>query len=254
MTRARFFATAELPDESPFRVPLSTSDAQHATRVLRLNSGEELDVIVPSGAGWRVKVTGVAPGALYAERVEPLIREWEPDITLIQGVAKGEKMDAIMKQAVEVGACQIVPVLTARSVVRLNSGKRTEKGDRWRRLAASAAKQARRSTVPTVLDPMDFDAVVDLVSTFDAAVVLWEDDNGRFLPPVLRPIFEEGSVRLALVIGPEGGLSADEVARLTDAGAVTATLGPTILRTETAAVAALAIAVACAHEVRTDGR
>ena len=152
-------------------------------------------------------------------------------------------MDAIVRQAVEVGAEEIVPVLTARSVVQLDARKSAQRAERWRRVALAAAKQSKRTVVPPVSDPVRLRDVLALLSAFDGAVVLWEESGGVGVADAVRHCATSPDARIALLVGPEGGLSADEVAALESIGATSASLGPTILRTETAAIVGLALAI-----------
>lgn len=250
MSRARFFLTQEpvFDAAGATPLPLTPTDARHAALVLRIDTGEHIDVVAPSGRAWRVEVTGVVDGSILGRVVEPLPVAPVASVTLFQGVAKGEKMDSIVRQAVEVGAAGVVPVMTSRTVVRLDARKRAERGDRWRRIAESAAKQARREAVPAVSDPLDLAGAAALVGDYDCVLVLWEDQVGRLLLPELRAAFASPRVRLALFVGPEGGLSAEEVAALEAAGARSVSLGPWVLRTETAAIVALGLAAAVGHE------
>ncbi len=156
MSRSRFFLVSELPAGSPVVLPLSPADQHHASRVLRVVAGEEIDVVEPSGAIWRVRVLRVSEDGISVERISELPASLHPHVGLFQGVAKGDKMDLIVRQAVEVGASEIVPVLMSRSVVRLDPGKRNERGERWRRVARASAEQARRAAVPVVSDPVEF--------------------------------------------------------------------------------------------------
>lgn len=250
MSHARFFLTSEYEPASPGLLSLTPEDAHHAARVLRVEPGEELDVVSPSGSAYRVEVVGISPEGVNARMLEQLEPSWYPQVTLIQGVAKGDKMDAIVRQAVEVGAAGVVPVLTSRSIVRLQGRKRTERGERWRRIAESASKQARRERVVNVADPVDFSEMVDLLGGFDHAIVLWEDHQDTLLVDAVFRALGEPDATLALIVGPEGGFSAEEVDALIQAGAVVASLGPSIMRTETAAVVSVAIATATAHQMR----
>jgi len=248
MSRARFFLAGELPPEIPALLPLAPADLHHATRVLRLAPGEELDVVAPSGAAWRVCVSAVSAEGISVDSVSKLPPASTPRVALFQGVAKGDKMDSIIRQAVEVGATLIVPVLTSRSVVRLDPLKARQKGDRWRRIARAAAEQARREQVPDVADPIAFEEALGLLGEHDRTVVLWEDHRGTLLSVALRQVVDGSETRIALFIGPEGGLSAEEVGELTALGADVASLGPSILRTETAAIVAVGLAVAAVLE------
>jgi 16S rRNA (uracil1498-N3)-methyltransferase len=144
----------------------------------------------------------------------------------------------------------VVPVLTSRVVVRLDKGKRVQRGERWRRIAQAASKQARRERVVDVSDPVDFSAALELLGHFDRVVVLWEDHDGALLSEVAARALEDPAATVALVVGPEGGLSAEEVDALVAHGAQLASLGPSIMRTETAAVVAIALVVATALHLK----
>jgi 16S rRNA (uracil1498-N3)-methyltransferase len=212
---------------------------------LRIRAGEHVEVVDSRArAGWNVRVLSATREQMTAEVVSELVFPNLPHVALVQGVAKGEKMDVIVRQAVEVGAAEIFPVLTSRTVVRLDGSKLQSRGERWRRIAKGAAEQSRRTSIAIVHDPSPFPEVLDYLRAFDAVVVLWEDPSiGAGLRSAVASLGGGFDGRLALVIGPEGGLSEDEVASLRDIGATPVTLGPGILRTETAAVVALAIAM-----------
>lgn len=244
MSAHRFFLTAPLDAEVGHRaqLPLAAEDLHHAADVLRIKPGEEIEVVEPdASAAWRVRVAALSRTAASGEVLEVLERVYQPRVTLVQGIAKGEKMDAIVRQAVEVGADKIVPVLTSRSVVRLDGRKRAERGERWRRIAKSAAEQAHRFEVPEVDDPAPLVDVVPLLAGYDEVLVAWEDATGAGIAAATHAVAARPDVRVALVVGPEGGLAAEEVAALERIGATTVSLGSTILRTETAALVALVL-------------
>lgn len=244
MSAPRFFLTDALPKgEGAVVAPLAEEDLHHARAVLRIATGEEVELIEPDGAGWRARVAAAGADGLEVEALDRLEARLHPKITLVQGVAKGEKMDAIVRQAVEIGAVEIVPVLFERSVVKLDAKKRADRGTRWRRIAKSAAEQSHRDAVPLVHDPATLAEALPVIASHDGVIVVWEEARGQGLAAGVASWATEPDVRVALVVGPEGGLSADEVARLEGLGAVPVTLGATILRTETAAIVALALAV-----------
>lgn len=253
MARARFFLSDSIvPTDGLVVLPLSESDVKHAIRVLRVAPGEELDVVEPSGAGWRVTVTQTSDRELLVRVDAPLGAAWSPQVTLFQGVAKGEKMDTIVRQAVEVGVTRVVPVITSRTIVRMDAAKRVQRGERWRRIAEAAAKQSSRDHIPHVHDPIDVDDALPLLGEHDVSAVLWEEFSGELLGPALRARLLNPDMSIALFVGPEGGLSAEECDKIIAAGAVPASLGPAIMRTETAAVVVTALAVATARELRCE--
>ena len=249
MSRHRFFLAG--PFLAPrvgavLDAPLSAGDLRHATRALRLRVAEEIDLIEPSGPAWRVGVAAVADDALSVELLEALPRVAEPDVTLVFGVLKGSKNDDVIEGAVEVGVTGVLPVIFERSIVRLDAQKRAERGERWRRVAGAAAKQAKRSRVPVVVDPVAAAELPGLLRGYDAVLIAWEDAEEAGIGTRLSELHladVPAAARVAVVVGPEGGLSAEEVAALEAGGAHVCTLGSTILRAETAGVVAAALVV-----------
>jgi 16S rRNA (uracil1498-N3)-methyltransferase len=241
----RFFLTAPLPAETGQRLPLSPADVHHAVRVLRVSVGEQLELVDPSGCVTLADVMSADEAGVVASAIAPveLSDQALPRVTLFQGVAKGDKMDGIVRQAVEVGAEAVVTVVTSRTIVRLDADKRAARGERWQRIAKSAAEQAKRSSVPTVSPPVSFAEALKLLASYDRVVVLWEDSRGIGLAEALADRRAQPGAHIALVVGPEGGLSAEEVDALVKLGACVASLGPTVLRTETAAVVSVALAI-----------
>jgi len=249
MSRHRFFLTEPFPAPQVGAVldaPLSAEDLRHALRALRLRVAEEIDVVEPGGSVWRVRVAAAGEDSLSVELLEALESRTEPDVTLVFGVLKGGKNDDVIEGAVEVGAAGLQPVLFERSIVRLDAEKRAERGERWRRVAQAAAKQSKRAAIPTVADPIPGTRLRELLGGFDAVLVAWEDAAGEGVSARLGGLRLPADARVAIVVGPEGGLSAEEVTALELAGALSCTLGATILRAETAGVVATALVV---HEL-----
>jgi len=251
MSRHRFFLEGDLPivgDGETLVVPLSSNDLHHAVAVLRVRPGEEIDVVASSGRVWRVEVVSATRDALTA-RVSQLL-DIAPaagaKVTLVFGVSKGSKNDEIVESAVEIGASEIRPVLTARSVVRYDSVKRSVRGERWRRVALAAAKQSKRAAVPAVHDPAMLSDVLPLLAQCDVLLVAWEDapTDGIGIRDAMAAAEGIGAEsRVTLVVGPEGGLAPEEIDSLVGAGGVVVTLGPVIMRVETAAIVGCSLVV-----------
>ena len=255
MSRHRFFLLSELPVEAggdAILLPLSPSDLHHAVSVLRIREGEEIDLVAPSGRVWRVAVASASQdglaGRVAGELVDPVASD-APQVTLAFGVSKGARNDDIVEGAVEVGVAGLLPVLTARSIVRFDAEKRVERGERWRRVALAAAKQSKRLSVPEVGAPVAFSDALPVLSGYDLVLVAWEEAAASGTG-IREAIAAAGPLppkaRVAVVVGPEGGLGVEEVTLLEGIGAVVVTLGTTILRVETAAVVATALVL---HEL-----
>ena len=172
---------------------LPPQDQHHARRVLRVRAGEDLDVVAPSGIVWHVRIRDVSGETISAEVLGESPAVSEPSVTLFQGVAKGDKMESIVRQAVEVGVAAVVPVLTSRCVVRIDGPKRAQRAERWRRISRSAAEQSRRANVPEVHDVVTFAEACGLLEAFDRVIVLWEEQAGSLVSSVVRGSFRHHS-------------------------------------------------------------
>lgn len=217
--------------EAPF---LEGNDAHHAAKSLRVRVGEELIVCDTKGNDYRCTVSSVD-----AERVELEILDFsknatEPTVyvTVFQCLTKGDKMDLIVRQAVECGASRVVPVISENCVSRPDEKSLSKKVERWQRIAFEAAGQSGRGILPEVLPAVTLKQVTEVVKNFDKVFFFYEA-GGELLEA------QQNLKTAAIIIGPEGGFSPDEAKLLAENGAVTTTLGPRILRAETAPVAAL---------------
>lgn len=241
MTRRRWIA--ENWDE--MTATLVGAQAEHMARVLRAREGMEADVV----AGGRVFHASVAAVSLAGERSEVrfnLLAELETDpalpVALLLAVYKFDHMEWAIEKATELGVRAIVPMITQRTEKHLAhaAGKRVE---RWRRIAHEAAKQARRSDVPTVHDPVLFRERVRAVSN-GVRLVLAEQESTTTLRSALDEVLASASSEIPTIemaIGPEGGWAPAEEALFDGNGWRAVSLGPRVLRAETAAIAALAI-------------
>jgi 16S rRNA (uracil1498-N3)-methyltransferase len=199
--------------------------------VLRLRVGDRFIAFDGRGAEWDAELTSVADevmGKVISERTAVSLPY---RLTLYQALPKADKMDRIVRMGTELGVAAFVPVIASRSI------KRGSRRDRWRRIAAEAARQSRRSEVAHISEPLVFDAAVERFSGHAMRLVLWEDGGLPFATAL-----ESGgrASDIAVFVGPEGGFDAREVDALQSVGTM-CDLGPLVLRTETAGVAAAAI-------------
>jgi 16S rRNA (uracil1498-N3)-methyltransferase len=219
------------------RVTFDAGESRHLGRVLRLQPGDTVVATDGAGRDYTVRLETVgeaATGTVIAEAAG--VPESPVAITLLQGVPKGEKMEAIVRAATELGVARIQPVLCERTIVRLEPSRWRDRARRWQRVAREAAKQSGRAVVPEVEVPRPLPEC--LGGAADLALCLWEG-GGEPLATVLRAA---GTPRTATVIvGPEGGLALAEVDAARAAGVTVVSLGPRILRTETAGPAIVAI-------------
>lgn len=222
-------------------VTLSKEESHHA-QVLRLKPGDEITLL--DGMGSIYAACLVSVGASCVARITGVLENHEPNIniTLYQGLPKADKMEWIVQKSTELGVHAIQPVLFSRCDKTSQSMQSIQ---RYRRIAREAVKQCGRGLVPTVAAPIAFSEVLTRISMHAQALVAWEEMREARIADVFTPGLQD----IALVIGPEGGITAAEAERLTSAGAHLLSLGQRILRTETASIAALSAIFTLAGEL-----
>lgn len=221
------------------RAVLEGEEARHAVTVRRTRPGERLTLSDGRGALADCVVEAVHPGRDPRLELTVEARRDDPPpplrVTIVQALAKGDRGELAVELATEAGADTVLPWRAARSVARWDDGPRGAKAlGRWRSTARAAAKQARRGRVPDVPEPVTTKELAPVLADADVALVL-EASAARSITEVELPATGE----LCLVVGPEGGITPEELAAFTAAGAVGVRLGPTVLRTSTAGAVAL---------------
>ena len=235
----RFFVSPEQIKAG--RVTITGPDVVHIVKVLRLGTGATLTVLDGRGKVYEAVVEQVGREEVICAVIAESQAKGTPPIriTLVQGLPKGDKMDLIVQKATELGVWRLIPLACDRSVVKLVGDKPQRRSERWQRIAREAAKQCRRPDVPEVLPPVGWEDVLAGMPDGVAALIPWEEENLESLKKVLG---ESGPMEDVYVfIGPEGGFTTAEVELARSRGIRPVTLGPRILRTETAGLAVLAI-------------
>lgn len=246
MTLHRFFLEGDLPLDGDTRSPLALApaDLHHLRRVLRLTEGHRVIVVDAAGRQAEATLVQVGESGVVADLGPAAERPVRPHIVLAAGIARRERMEFTVQKATELGVTEIWPLATARCVVRLDEERAGRRSERWRRIAAEAAKQSQRTEVPLVREPIGIAELAAEAGAFDVVLVPWEEVAAS-APGIGEALDSAGATNASsvlVVVGPEGGLEAGEVAALRDAGAVAVSLGDTVLRTETAATIAVALA------------
>ncbi len=215
-------------------VSLSESAAAHVSRVLRLGPGDELTLFDGEGCEYPAKIVDARGIVVRVQTGEccSVDRESPLHLTLVQGISRGERMDWVVQKATELGVAEIVPLLTERSVVRLNGSQAERKREHWLGVAIAACEQCGRNRLPRIHAPLEFGGWLATCPAEGVRILL--DASGGGSPRDVKP-----HARAILLIGPEGGLSKGERAATFAAGFQAMRLGPRVLRTETAAIAAL---------------
>ena len=216
-------------------------DLRHMKKVLRLSIGDELDI--SDGAAWeyhaRIEALDEEEAKLLILDKQKFAREPRLQVTLYQGIPKAGKMEGIIQKCVELGVHAVTPVFMERTVV-VDKGNFGKKQERWQKISDEAVKQCRRGIIPQVGSALKFSDMVDELSNYDLVLFPYENEENRTIKDCLRQITCLPET-VAIIIGPEGGFSDEEVRLLDEAEAERVSLGKTILRTETAGPAALAM-------------
>lgn len=239
MSRRRFYAQPEMISAST--VSLSPEETHHLVRVLRMKAGDEAFVFDGCGLEYRCRLAPVKGDRARLEIIESLGGEVESParIILAQALAKGERFDFVVQKATELGVSAILPLVTDHADVRLDEVGARKRLERWRRVSLEALKQSGRRRLVEISAPLTLEQLCDVgARDLDSILVFSERGGG----PLAGALGGAGTVTsVAALIGPEGGWSDGELELLGARGAKMITLGPRVLRTETAAIAAITL-------------
>lgn len=232
----RFFLAAAI---SP-HIEINGEDAHHISRVLRLQTGDNIIVVDYNGQAGIAQITHIAGDAVQLSLQQIINEHKEPPIQvyLAQGLPKGDKMEYIVQKAVELGVSKLIPLATEHSVVKYDEPKKIDRVKRWQKIAVEAAKQCGRTNVPIVEPIQSLNQVLAAAHQDTVRLMLYEGQTQQGLKDVLQHCRASSYL---LLIGPEGGFSRQEVSLCQEFHTSIVTMGPRILRTETAALAALTV-------------
>ncbi len=221
-------------------ITLTDEDHRYLTRVLRLEIGDVLTLFDGLQHEVDAVITRIGPRAVEvrAESHRTIGQADRPALTLIQALAKGEKLDLVVQKATELGVTRIMPVTSSRSIPQLEAMRAIGRRTRWQKIAREAARQCGRADVPVIEAVTPLATALKVVSKDALKLILWEGARSTSLSDMLPTTCPP---EMAVAVGPEGGFSAAEVEAAKAAGFFPAGLGPRVLRTETAALAILAI-------------
>jgi len=235
MSNTRFYSAEKLSIGA--LIPLSISAATHATRALRLNIGDKLKLFNGDGIDYSCELISVKKSEVIAKVLASRVIENESplNITLLQGISSGDRMDYTIQKAVELGVKAIQPISTERSVVKLNQERAQKRLEHWQNIVTSACEQSGRAFVPQLFAPVSLSNWLAENPPANTTRILLNPIGALKIAALIKPAGE-----IQLLIGAEGGLSQSEIDAATSQGFQSIILGPRILRTETAALTAIA--------------
>ncbi len=243
---ARIFVDKELDVGNQFA--LNVEDSHHLKNVLRMRKNSLVQIVDGRKREFTAEIfedTGKQLILIIREH-QNIRREPQLQISVFQGLPKGDKMEQVIMRCTEIGASSFIPVIMQRSVVNLNQQKAVKKQRRWQKIAYSAACQSLRQTVPIVREVQSFGQMIESLADYDEVILLYEGEDKQ----TLYDLNLKSIKKVAVIVGPEGGLTQSEADCLKSCGSRSISLGPRILRTETAAIAVISILLYCSGDLR----
>ena len=242
----RYFCADDCIEEN--KVSITGGDARHLKTILRAQEGDIISVVTDSNE-YKARIAEINKDDILCMLVETIERNNESkiNITLCQGIPKQTKMETIIQQNVELGVKSFIPLITERTVVKLNDKDREQKKlDRWQKIAKESAKQSKRNIIPKVEEIATVKELVERLRNENAEVIVpYELEDMRLLKDVLSELKQD----YYIIIGPEGGFDIKEIEMLKEIGAHIVTLGKRILRTETAGIVAASVVMYACDEM-----
>ena len=232
----KFFVTKEQIFDNVIEI---VEDVNHIKNVLRLNIGEKIEICnISNSTNYICKIIKVDKNLVKAEILNEVEVKNEPKVYLhiFQGLPKQEKMETIIQKTTEIGACEITPVVMNRCIVKLDDKSSMKKVERWQKVSEVAAKQSKRDRIPIVNQPISIKSIYEKIKNYDIVLVAYENEEEIGIKTILKQLNKKDSTKIAVIIGPEGGIEENEIGYLKDIGAKVITLGRRILRTETAPI------------------
>lgn len=238
----KFFVNNEQVNEE--RIKIIGEDVNHIANVLRKQIGDTLNICNTSTSdNFLCQIERINKEEIECKIVEKKKSETEPNtyITIFQGLPKAEKMDLIIQKCTEIGVSNFVPVSMERCIVKFDNKTENKKIERWQKIAETAAKQSGRDIIPKVENLINLKKVCNLIEKYDILLLAYENEKENTLKIALNSLKNKENAKIGIIIGPEGGITTEEVQILVNSGAVKITLGNRILRTETVGISMASI-------------
>lgn len=239
----RFFVDTHQINSVQNRIIIENEDVKHISRVLRLKEKDKVEICDGENTEYICEIQSIDKNSVLLSIIDKKQSIKEPSIktVLYQGVPKGDKMSFIIQKTVELGITEIIPVEMKRTVVQFGDRDKQNKIDRWKKIALEAAKQSKRGIIPAVHSPLNFDQALEHSKKNQLNIMPYENENKKGFRAVMESLNKDNIDNIGIWIGPEGGLDEEEVAKAINNKIHLITLGPRILRTETAGFTTLSL-------------
>lgn len=226
-------------------ITITNEDVKHIKNVLRKNIGDEIEICnQESGESFKTNIVDINDKQIKVKIFENINTKTEANVyvSIFQGLPKADKMELIIQKSVELGVSEITPVAMKRCIVKINQKDEKKKIQRWQKISEGAAKQSGRNVIPKINNVKNIKNICESFSEYDIVLVAYENEKENKLKQELKKINKSNdNIKIAVVIGPEGGIENEEIELLKKSGAKIITLGERILRTETVALNIISI-------------
>lgn len=235
----KFFISQEQIDGNNLKI--KGKDVNHIRNVLRKKINDEITVCnIENQKDYLCTINELEKEYINCTIVTELEKNVESNVklTILQGLPKADKMELIIQKSVELGVTEIIPIEMKRCVVKLQEKDKIKKVQRWQKISEVASKQCGRNIIPKIGQVMSLKNICNLIDNYDIVLVAYENEKEKSIKQILKEIKNNYSkeIKIAVLIGPEGGIAPEEIEALTESGAMTMSLGKRILRTETVAL------------------
>lgn len=226
-------------------ITITNEDVKHIKNVLRKDIGDEIEICnQESGESFKTNIVDINDKQIKVKIFENINTKTEANVyvSIFQGLPKADKMELIIQKSVELGVSEITPVAMKRCIVKINQKDEKKKIQRWQKISEGAAKQSGRNIIPKINNVKNIKNICESFSEYDIVLVAYENEKENKLKQELKKINKSNdNIKIAVVIGPEGGIENEEIELLKKSGAKIITLGERILRTETVALNIISI-------------
>ncbi len=226
-------------DTIPSKAMIHDQDAKHISKVLRLNKGDRIEITNGEGKDFTAIITFISPGSIELDIIDEYdsLTESPINITLCSGMLKDKKMDLVIKHVTQLGIQNWVPFFCERSIPTPDVRRMEKRINRWEIIARESLKQCRRSRLPQISKPLGFKKLLNLSASYDLKIAFWKKASQKLDTLGKDPSF----LKIIILIGPEGGFSETEMRMAKEKGFLSYSLGPRILRAETASISSCAL-------------
>ncbi len=240
----KFFVTSNEIEND--KIKIKGTDVNHIKNVLRAKIEEKIDICnTDEMKDYECKIEELTNDCVTCKIISEKqnASESNVEITIFQGLPKADKMELIIQKSVELGVNKIIPVDMKRCVVKLKDKDQIKKVERWQKISEVASKQCGRGIIPKIGQVIKIKEILNIIEEYDAVLVAYEKEENNYLKIEIDKLkkLEKDKKKIAIVIGPEGGLEEEEIKQLQENGAKVITLGKRILRTETVALNMISI-------------